>query len=158
MSSERWRPVVGFPYYAVSNLGRVRNAAGRILKPWMIRGLYPEVGLRRGGKTYKRLTHRLAAEAFGYAPRGSRWEVDYKRGTVATRDSIIHGIGPTGPHSSKFKGVSRARNRWFACIEINGRTKAIGLFASERAAAKKYDAWARRLWGRSAFQNFRAEK
>jgi hypothetical protein len=154
--TNNWRQVRGFPNYLVSSHGRVRSLlSGLVLKPWKIRGRYPEVGLRRNGATYKRLTHRLAAEAFGSLPRGS--EIDYRRNRVASHAEILRGIGPTAEHTSSYKGVSyskRAR-RWYACIKVDGRTRGLGLFADEVAAAKTYDAVARKLWGSRAYQNFR---
>ena len=33
INEEKWKRVVDFPSYEISNLGRVRNATGKILKP-----------------------------------------------------------------------------------------------------------------------------
>ena len=33
INDEKWKRVVDFPSYEISNLGRVRNATGKILKP-----------------------------------------------------------------------------------------------------------------------------
>jgi uncharacterized protein (DUF3820 family) len=30
---EIWRPIPGFEYYSVSNIGRVKNPFGKVLKP-----------------------------------------------------------------------------------------------------------------------------
>ena len=47
----------------MSNLGRVKNKHGRILKPEIRRGYY-SVDLMKNGKRYKFRVHRLVAEAF----------------------------------------------------------------------------------------------
>ena len=62
--TERWRPVPNFPLYRVSNFARVRNLlTGKVLQAHLVRGVYASFGLRHGSRAYKRLTHRLAAEA-----------------------------------------------------------------------------------------------
>jgi hypothetical protein len=153
---ERWRQVIGFSAYEVSDKGRVRSLlSGLILKPWLLRGRYGVVSLRRNGATYKRMPHRLAAQAFGRLLPRSKKQIDYRRGVVATRAEILRGIGPK-PHTSAYKGVSYVTRtgRWYACIRCRGRTRALGFFADEAAAAKVYDRAARAQWGACAYQNF----
>ena len=62
---ELWKSIEGFEsLYEVSNLGRVRNADGKILSQ-TIRGRgYLGVCLHNGGKQYQKSTHRLVAKAF----------------------------------------------------------------------------------------------
>lgn len=81
-NEEEWRPVVGFPGYDVSNLGRVRswrsngrhpglNTAPKLIKSCPAKGGYPLVDMRRGGRHFGRLVHRLVLEAFvGPCPTG----------------------------------------------------------------------------------------
>lgn len=59
--------------------------------------------------------------------------------------------------SSKYKGVSwsKARKKWHARIETNGKTSHLGYFANEDDAAKSYDVAALRLFGEFALLNFR---
>jgi HNH endonuclease/NUMOD4 motif len=67
--TERWLPVVGFDGYEISDQGRVRNCAGRILA--LKRGKYVRIGLYRDGVQVYRLVHRLLLEAFvGLCPPG----------------------------------------------------------------------------------------
>ena len=74
--SEEWRPVVGFPEYAVSSHGRVRRVltdrrghTPHILKPWTGNHGYLAICLCNEKGQYKRLLHRLVCEAFhGKAP------------------------------------------------------------------------------------------
>lgn len=77
---ERWLPVVGFPGYEVSALGRIRslnNTRGRPLPTpkYLVGSIqspgYPIVNLRRDQRTHKRFVHRLVLEAFvGACPAG----------------------------------------------------------------------------------------
>lgn len=79
MSKEIWKPVVGFEYYDVSNLGRVRSwlkSGGkggtlkvreipRILSPSVTPKSYAKVDLSNGDGTFaSRLIHVLVLEAF----------------------------------------------------------------------------------------------
>lgn len=77
-SVEEWRPVVHFPNYEVSNLGRIRRAtdsasgnykAGHILSSRMTSGrgeeyAYACVDLWRDGRRTKMRVHRVVARAF----------------------------------------------------------------------------------------------
>lgn len=82
MSAEEWRPVAGFPDYAISSSGRVmsykRDATGRVLSPYLVDG-YPMVRVSRPGTRRNRSVHSLVAEAFiGPCPDGQ--EVRHKNG------------------------------------------------------------------------------
>lgn len=89
--SERWLPVVGFPNYMVSDLGRVRSLdhevwggpragfytkPGRLLKPGIASNGYPTVALGRGNT---RTVHSLVAGAF-IEPCPEGMEVRHKDG------------------------------------------------------------------------------
>lgn len=68
VNNEVWKDVHGFPEYSVSSRGRVMGKRKTILKP---SGLYPQVQLRRDGKTFPGRVHRLVARAFlGECPLG----------------------------------------------------------------------------------------
>lgn len=74
-AAEEWRPVVGFPDYEVSSLGRVVSRRTKV--PKEMRGTvsscgYPKVFLTGpDGKYYNRFNHRLVMEAFvGPKPAG----------------------------------------------------------------------------------------
>lgn len=94
MTSEEWRPVVGFKrYYEVSSLGRVRALPRRmryllrngrpafrlskaaLLKPQRINSGYLTLQFLVRGKRNVRLVHRLVARAFHGPARGR--EVDH---------------------------------------------------------------------------------
>lgn len=88
-SNEVWKPIKGFEYYEVSNLGRVRSIshvdsmgrmkAGKILKQGFDgKNNYLHVGLGKGGaKRYSKNVHRLVACAFIPNPHGFK-EVNHK--------------------------------------------------------------------------------
>lgn len=56
--------------------------------------------------------------------------------------------------SSIYKGVSKAKDKWYACIRFNYKTKSLGFYNTEVAAAKAYDDAARRMQGAFAVLNF----
>jgi hypothetical protein len=65
---EEWRPVVGFPEYCVSSLGRVvsyfRPTKPRLLKSTRPEKGYPQVVVRNSERRVTRNVHQLVAEAF----------------------------------------------------------------------------------------------
>lgn len=70
---ERWKPIHGFAGYEVSSLGEVRginqlDSIGRFIKGKRISTFttkgYKRCSLRKNGRYYKLLVHRLVAEAF----------------------------------------------------------------------------------------------
>jgi hypothetical protein len=155
-----WKTCPGFPGYEISSAGQIRRrftVRGHLpknLKPWFIRNRYAVVSLRRGGRTVKVLVGRLVGIAF-FDVSADR-EFDHRRRVAATRRQILRGRRGSA-HSSKYKGVSRCRDGWLACIKTNGGpTRSLGVFRTERSAAAAYDAAARRAWGEFAFLNFKS--
>ena len=59
--------------------------------------------------------------------------------------------------SSQYRGVSKQGNKWSARISINGKSKLLGTFKSEEAAARKFDEAAAPL-GRAVNFPFSIEK
>jgi hypothetical protein len=61
---ELWKKIPNFEY-KISNFGRVRNQAGKILKPYLSKGGYHQVRLYGEGSTKKAFyVHNLVATAF----------------------------------------------------------------------------------------------
>lgn len=60
------------------------------------------------------------------------------------------------PTSSRYKGVmwDESRGKWAARISVEGRTRHLGRFNDEIAAAEAYDEAARKYFGERAYQNF----
>jgi hypothetical protein len=151
-AAEEWRRIPQFPAYEISSQLRVRTrATGKILRPWFVRG-YPAVSLRAQGATHKKLVARLYGAAFLDLAPGQ--EIDHRSMRAASRAEIVHANGGRAFHTSKYKGVSRSGRRWFACIQIAGRTRSLGSFDDEISAARAYDRAAFAAWGQSAFLNF----
>lgn len=69
---ENWRPVVGYESnYEVSDLGRVRNRHGRVLRPTPDKDGYPRLSLSAEGQAKNFHVHTLVLEAFvGLRPEG----------------------------------------------------------------------------------------
>lgn len=83
LCSERWRPVSGYPDYAVSKLGRVRNvSSGKMMVLSSIQRGYRQVGLIEKGRKRKFLAHCLVASAFLPNPR-LKAHVNHKDGNKA---------------------------------------------------------------------------
>lgn len=62
---ERWVPLLGYPGYSASDLGRIRNdLRSSILTPVKMRSEYVYVGLVKDGVQVKRAVGRLIAETF----------------------------------------------------------------------------------------------
>ena len=89
---EQWRPIVGWQGYEVSNLGRVRNASGRVLKPQIHYGRskevpYLRVQLTQPGMRKNRRINRLVAQAF--VPNPNKYpEVDHIDGNTLNNKAI----------------------------------------------------------------------
>ena len=62
---ELWLPIPGWPNYEVSDLGRVRNINGRVLKPFTKSHSYLAVDLHHGDAMRRAYVHRLVLESFG---------------------------------------------------------------------------------------------
>ena len=64
-NNENWKPVKGFEkVYEISDLGRVRNTRGKILKTYKINSGYDSIKFTVCGSRSSHLIHRLVAKAF----------------------------------------------------------------------------------------------
>ena len=64
-TNELWKPVQGYKYYEVSNLGRIKNTKLNLLKAQRLTKTgYLIVDLKEDGKKRTRYVHRLVAQAF----------------------------------------------------------------------------------------------
>lgn len=64
MDEEIWKDIKGYPKYEVSNLGRVRNKRGRVIRCRLRDDGYVDVGLSCRSVSRHHLMHRLVADAF----------------------------------------------------------------------------------------------
>jgi len=62
--AEEWKSCVGYPGYMVSNLGNVKGPKSSNLRGSHNQGGYRTVIIVKEKKNYRRLVHRLVAEAF----------------------------------------------------------------------------------------------
>lgn len=77
---------------------------------------------------------------------------------IATRSQNSANAGPNRRKrgkTSRFKGVyfDSQRGRWAATIHRAGKTRSLGRYASEQAAADAYDQAALAIWGEFAWLN-----
>lgn len=74
---ENWKPIRSGENYEVSDLGRVRNSYGKILKPFTDKDqTYDRVQLHEDGRKKKVMVHTLVAEAF-IGPKPNGYEIDH---------------------------------------------------------------------------------
>lgn len=85
--NEEWKRVADFPDYEISNLGRVRNASGKVLKPQTNpKNGYLQIMLHNGidGKKIKlNYLHRLVATYFLPQPQEGQTQINHKDGNRA---------------------------------------------------------------------------
>lgn len=120
--TETWLPVVGFPNYMVSSLGRVySHVSKKFLRPGIASHGYPTVALGRGNS---RTVHSLVAEAF-IGPYPKNMEVRHKDGNrtnprlenlcYGTRaeniaDAYVHGTRNSEADLARAKKAIATRN------------------------------------------------
>jgi hypothetical protein len=86
--------------------------------------------------------------------------LDCRRGNlrVGSHRTNMLNVRSRAGSSSRFRGVrkgtGRNAHRWRAAIKIDGRERFLGYFASEQAAAERYDLEARTLFGVCGRFNF----
>lgn len=142
-TAEEWRPVVGWPGYSVSNIGRIastrfRNkqtsrAQWRVLRPWLSLG-YIRVELRDKERIKSFPVHRLVLEAFVGPCPPDKLETGHLNGK--SRDNrvanlawvtraenvahkVLHGTAYGGPNhhpAAAFSGVAAINASRVVCV------------------------------------------
>lgn len=157
MENEIWKGVVGYEgIYEVSDMGRVRSlnykrsGMVKLLAISINRKGYVFVNLYRNGKMKGKKIHSLVAESF--------IDSDYrKNGLVVNHknfkrdDNILSNLeiisnreNANQKHlksTSKYTGVylDKRSGKWLSSIYINGSTKRLGTFESEKEASYYYE-------------------
>lgn len=152
-TKEIWKDIPDYNgLYQVSNIGRVRSFwydRERILKPTKNDQGYYYVKLHSKSKKQTRSVHLLMAISFlNHKPNGTKIvvnHINHNRGDnrlenleiVSNRENCNKKHLPS---KSKYTGVtwSSLHNKWKAQIYIDGKTRHLGLFKSEKVAAATY--------------------
>ena len=135
---------------SVGGVGSETQKTGRILKHAVNTGGYPVVCLSKKGQGKVHRIHQLVAREWVQNPDGKIC-VDHIDGVksnnhhenlrYATHAENGRNMEKHSDGSSVYKGVSykKAKNKWQAQIQINGKQTYLGLFYNEREAAKFYN-------------------
>jgi hypothetical protein len=120
-TAERWKTIEEYPWYEVSNLGRVcRISTGRILKPGRNSAGYYTVYLyNESGKGHSKTVHRLVGLAFIPNP-GNRAQVNHRFGDKSdNRASMLEWNTQQENQDHAWRiGLCRCRRRKFHPSEL----------------------------------------
>lgn len=116
----------------------------------------PYIGTTTGTKGKILLMHRLIMGATdgSYVDHRDRDTLNNRRENLrfcTASQNQGNSIVPLG--ASGYRGVSQAKNRWFACIKRFGKRVYLGSFATPEEAAHAYDLAALDHWGEFARLN-----
>jgi hypothetical protein len=148
---EIWKCITNYTNYQVSNLGRVKNFKGMVLKPCENKYGYLYVNLYMKGVRKLQKLHRLVALEFIQNP-SNKYSVDHIDG-VKTNNKLINLRWATSQEqrmnttkqaantSSQYKGVSWSKrmNKWEAYINIENKQVILGYFTNEEEAGLAYN-------------------
>lgn len=150
---EQWKDIKDYEgLYQVSNQGNVKSlkfGKERILKPGITNAGYYTIPLWKNCKSKSFSIHRLVYEAF----KGELIKdlvVDHISGVktqnnvenlqqISQRTNTVRGE-VTKNGTSKYPGVcwEKSKNKWKSRISLKGKTKHLGYFECELAAAQAY--------------------
>lgn len=120
---------------------------------------YAQTSVRINGKKRNLKMHRLIVNT----PDGkdtdhiNRNKLDNRRSNLRICTHQQNSFNLRRPkRTSKYNGVSwdKSREKWYACIQRDGKTLGIGRFIKESDAARAYDNTARQIHGEFACLNF----
>lgn len=162
---EIWKSIIGFEYYEISDLGRVKSLSRKIktgrgyrttkdiiLTNNIHKDGYEFVNLYSDTKQFYRNVHQLVAIAFlNYIPNNYLdLVVDHKDNNPSNNklDNLqivtqrINTSKDRKNKTSKYTGVHlRPSGKWCSSIYLNGKTISIGLFNSEIESSKAYESY-----------------
>ena len=162
--NDEWRSIDGYINYQVSNIGRVRNSkTGRILKPQLGNDGYYDVGLSKDVKFKRHSIHRLVANEILQKPSNIiHYVVDHidhdrtnnkfynLRYATISKNQMNRVKHRTTDIGSKYKGVSKFKNKWRAFVQYQGKRYNLRNYDIEEDAAIAYNKKAFELGGEYA--------
>jgi hypothetical protein len=126
-----------------------------------VRGPYAVNTVKRGGRTRSIYMHCLIM-GFKGVDHANHDGLDNQRHNLrpATKAQNVQNARSRQETTSQYKGVTwhRQCRKWQAAIRISGRSRYLGLHASETAAAAAYDRAARDAYGEFACLNLTPEE
>ena len=152
-------PIPGFERYGISEEGDVYDfEKEKYLKTTLHKG-YFLVYLRKGGKEYQKLIHRLIAETYIPNPNNILFvdHIDRNKQNnsisnlrwITNQQICMNRTKRKGLTSSEYKGVSwnGQTKTWQSRIQINGKIVHLGYFNTEEEAAQKYNHKSTEMFG-----------
>ena len=146
---EIWKDIKGYEGYQVSNFGRVRSLDridsnnhplnGVILKPYISNSGYLLVGLYKQQRCYKKLVHRLVAEAFIPNP-DNKPEIDHIN-TIKTDNTVfLNEDGSINYEKTNLRWTTRKENinnpLTKTKMQINARKPSKGKYGKKHHRSK----------------------
>lgn len=138
---EIWKPVVGFEKkYAVSNLGRVRNRHGKILKQFLAETGYYKLSLKKDVGYKCVYVHRLVVHAFLRQSPPIVDHIDGKRGNncLSNLRPCTHRRNMNYFYKRKYPGLTKTSTGWGSQIRLKNKTIHLGVFDTKTEAGSAY--------------------
>lgn len=142
MCEEIWKDVVGLEgYYKVSNIGRVKNSRGKILKPLLNSKGYLRMQLRKDGKNNLDFIHRIVARAFISTEIDQIDHIDGNKKNNMVSNLRICTVRQNVNYyfKNEYAGSYKYRSgRWGSRIFKEGKSVHLGTFNTQKEAADAY--------------------
>ena len=159
---ENWKTIKDYETYEVSDFGRIRNKITKnMLNPSVKKSGYSTVVLYGPKKHQVFFVHRLVAKAF---IQNEKVQVDHIDGN--RQNNVLNNLRWATPVEnggnkkiqknkvhSRYKGVTKERNKYRAVITFNRKTIFLGHYETELQASQAYDLKALELLGQFAKTN-----
>ena len=151
MNKHIWEDIPNYEgLYKINNKGDIINSQrNRYVNPYVNKKGYLNIKLSKNNKRRTYGIHQLVAMTFlNHIPCKMKLVINHINfnkldNRVENLEIITNRENTNKKHlksSSKYTGVnfSKAHQKWFSCISINGKTKYLGLFEKELDAYEAY--------------------